>query len=121
MRLARLPLDVRAVRRPHGVVAIAVEDGDTAHPDTVRIANRREAAGLAQALEETVMALKAEDFGVLSDTDVQAAMKDKLGVEMPRRVADAAQQRLRRTEPASAAGRGRAPAPPARATSRRRP
>ena len=35
-----------------------------------------------QALEKTINALKAEGFGVLSDIDVQRAMKDKLEVEM---------------------------------------
>ena len=35
-----------------------------------------------QALAQTLEALKAEGFGVLSDIDVQRAMKDKLGAEM---------------------------------------
>jgi len=34
-------------------------------------------------LARTLEALKAEGFGVLSEIDVQRAMKDKLGVEMP--------------------------------------
>jgi uncharacterized protein (DUF302 family) len=36
-----------------------------------------------QALAKTLAALKAEGFGVLSDVDVQHAMKEKLGVDMP--------------------------------------
>ncbi len=36
-----------------------------------------------QALAKTLAALKAEGFGVLSEIDVQQAMKEKLGVDMP--------------------------------------
>jgi uncharacterized protein (DUF302 family) len=36
-----------------------------------------------QALARTIEALKLEGFGILSDIDVQAALKVKLGVEMP--------------------------------------
>lgn len=36
-----------------------------------------------QALERVQGALKAEGFGVLSDIDIQKAMKEKLGKDMP--------------------------------------
>jgi uncharacterized protein (DUF302 family) len=36
-----------------------------------------------QALARTIAALKTEGFGVLSDIDVQHAMKEKLGTDMP--------------------------------------
>jgi len=35
------------------------------------------------ALERVQDALKAEGFGVLSDIDIQKAMKEKLGIDMP--------------------------------------
>jgi uncharacterized protein (DUF302 family) len=35
-----------------------------------------------EALERTTAALKAEGFGVLSDIDVQKAMKEKLGADL---------------------------------------
>lgn len=37
----------------------------------------------AQALAKTIDALKAEGFGVLSDVDIQGAMKERLGATMP--------------------------------------
>ena len=36
-----------------------------------------------EAISKTTAALKAEGFGILSDIDVQKAMKDKLGQDMP--------------------------------------
>ncbi len=36
-----------------------------------------------QALARTLAALKSEGFGILSDIDVQKAMKEKLGVDLP--------------------------------------
>jgi uncharacterized protein (DUF302 family) len=36
-----------------------------------------------EAMARTLAALKAEGFGVLSEIDVQRAMKEKLGAEMP--------------------------------------
>ena len=40
-------------------------------------------ASFDQALSKTIAALKAEGFGILSDIDIQHAMKEKLGVDMP--------------------------------------
>ena len=36
-----------------------------------------------EAIERVLASLKMEGFGVLSDIDVQCAMKEKLGVDMP--------------------------------------
>lgn len=36
-----------------------------------------------QALEKVTAALKVEGFGILTEIDVQRAMKEKLGAEMP--------------------------------------
>ena len=39
---------------------------------------------LAEALPVVIAALKQEGFGVLSDIDVQATLKSKIGADMPR-------------------------------------
>jgi uncharacterized protein (DUF302 family) len=39
--------------------------------------------GFDEAMARTLAALKAEGFGVLSEIDVQRAMKEKLGADMP--------------------------------------
>lgn len=36
-----------------------------------------------EAVERVTAALKREGFGVLSDIDIQGAMKEKLGIDMP--------------------------------------
>ena len=41
-------------------------------------------ASFDEAVERTKAALKAEGFGVLAEIDIQRAMKEKLGVDMPR-------------------------------------
>ena len=41
------------------------------------------AGPFAKALEQVTAALKDQGFGVLSDIDIQKAMKEKLGVDMP--------------------------------------
>jgi uncharacterized protein (DUF302 family) len=41
------------------------------------------AGPFGEALERVQAALKAEGFGVLSDIDIQKAMKEKLGKDMP--------------------------------------
>ena len=49
----------------------------------VRICHHTAGTSFDQALSKTIAALKTEGFGVLSDIDVQHAMKEKLGVDMP--------------------------------------
>jgi len=40
-------------------------------------------AALEEVVQRVTRALKEEGFGVLTDIDVQATLKDKLGVDMP--------------------------------------
>ena len=85
-------------RAPHN--GPCMPDRPTGSPDTLaglpaRFAHTRKVSamygftttltGLSfdQAIDKTTAALKAEGFGVLSDIDVQKAMKDKLGADMP--------------------------------------
>jgi uncharacterized protein (DUF302 family) len=40
-------------------------------------------AAFSEVVQRVTVALKEEGFGVLTDIDVQATLKDKLGVDMP--------------------------------------
>lgn len=54
-------------------------DGDAAYGFHLRL----QQVDFAAAVSQTIEALKTEGFGVLTDIDVQATMKAKLGIDVP--------------------------------------
>ncbi|MDO9235530.1 MAG: DUF302 domain-containing protein, partial [Aquabacterium sp.] len=54
-------------------------DGDAAYGFHLRL----QQVDFATAVSQTIEALKTEGFGVLTDIDVQATMKAKLGIDVP--------------------------------------
>lgn len=58
---------------------IRLVDGDAAYGFYLRL----QQVDFATAVSQTIEALKTEGFGVLTDIDVQATMKAKLGIDVP--------------------------------------